>query len=206
MIVGLARTSPLIWYATRGTGFVALALLTVTVVLGVAQVARWAPAGSPRFVVNALHRNASLLAVAFVGVHVATSVLDTFVHLRVLDAFVPFVAAYRPFWLGLGAVALDLMLALVVTSLLRRRLPYGTWRWVHWMAYLCWPIALLHGLGTGTDRTTHWGLLFDAACFFLVVAAGAWRLLAGSPPANPPASPPAGDAGRTPASSGGRTW
>ena len=97
---------------------------------------------------------AILLVLVFVALHVGTTVLDTFVSIPVIAVFVPFASSYKTFWLGLGTIALDLLLALLVTSLLRGRLGYRSWRRVHWIAYACWPIGLAHGLGTGTDRTT----------------------------------------------------
>jgi predicted ferric reductase len=205
MIAAIGSSSQLLWYATRGTGVVALVLLTLTLVLGVAQVARWAPAGSPRFVVNAVHRNTSLLAIAFVAVHVATTVLDTYVHISLVAAFVPFTGSYRRLWLGLGAVALDLMLALIATSLVRDHLRYGAWRLVHWTAYLCWPIALVHGLGTGTDRLVPWVLALDVVCTAAVSAAVVWRLAAGTPP--PPGRIPSPPPGRSrQVGAGERAW
>ncbi|WP_345435318.1 ferric reductase-like transmembrane domain-containing protein [Actinoallomurus vinaceus] len=102
---------------------------------------------------TALHRSLSLLSVVLIALHVVTSVIDSYVAIRWADAIVPFVSTYRPFWVGLGAVALDLMIALVVTSLLRVRLGLRTWRAVHWLAYASWPVALVHGLGIGTDDT-----------------------------------------------------
>ncbi len=117
----LATNSRALWYLTRGFGLVALILLTVTMVLGLTEAVRYARPGWPRFVVSALHRNASLLAVVALTIHVVTSVLDTYAPIHLADVFLPFVSAYRPFWLGLGALALDLLLALVITSLLRER-------------------------------------------------------------------------------------
>ena len=149
-----------LWYLTRGTGTVALVLLTLTVALGVANVRRLRTGTVPRFVLADVHRNISLLAIAFVTIHVITAVLDPYAPIRLLDAFVPLASAYRPLWLGLGAVALDLMLALAVTSLLRRRLGHRVWRSTHWLAYASWPVAVVHGLGTGSDAKTHW-LLAD---------------------------------------------
>ncbi len=105
----------------------------------------------PRFAIDTLHRDISLLVIAVLVVHIITSVLDSFAPIRLIDAVIPFVSTYRPLWLGLGALAFDLMIALVITSLLRRRLGYGAWRLVHWLAYASWPVALLHGLGTGSD-------------------------------------------------------
>ena len=170
-----AGGSPL-WYATRATGVIALVLLTATVILGVARIEL---PGLPRVVTAGLHRNLSLLVVALVGVHVLTTVTDTYTRIGLAAAVVPFSSGYRTFWLGLGAVALDLLLAVLLTSLLRGRLPYRAWRAVHWLAYLCWPVALLHGLGNGTDRGTWWLWTVSLACAGVVVAAVLWRLSAG---------------------------
>jgi sulfoxide reductase heme-binding subunit YedZ len=145
-------------------------------VLGIAQVQRLITAGRPQFVVAGLHRNLSLLAVVFIGIHVATTVLNGFAPIGWIDAIVPFRSDYRPLWLGLGALALDLLLAVVITSLLRRRLRYGSWRAVHWLAYACWPIAFVHGLGTGSDGGSTWLLIVDAVCLVAVVGAVGWRL------------------------------
>jgi DMSO/TMAO reductase YedYZ heme-binding membrane subunit len=165
-----------LWYLTRGTGLVTLLLLTASVVLGVLQVQRW---GSPRFVVVSLHRAVSLLVVAFLAAHVLTAVLDGFAPIRLVDAVLPFAGSYRPIWLGLGAVALDLIVALIVTSLLRRRLGLGAWRAVHWLAYGCWPVAVVHGWGTGSDTRTSWMLATTLACAATVLGAIAWRLASG---------------------------
>jgi hypothetical protein len=169
------------WYLTRGTGTVALILLTLSVALGVANSRRLRTERLPRFVVDAVHRNVSLFAVAFTAVHVVTSLLDGFAPITVIDAFVPFTSAYRPVWLGLGAVAFDLLLALVITSLLRRRFGYRLWRLTHWTAYACWPIALLHTFGTGSDVKFGWLLAISAICAALVIAAVLVRATSGWP-------------------------
>lgn len=178
-MIATAGPSPL-WYLTRGTGLVTLVLLTASVVLGIVQVRRWTPAGSPRFVLVTLHRTISLMVVALLAVHVATAVLDGFAPIRIADAVLPFAGRYRPLWLGLGALALDLLLAVTVTSLLRHRLGLRAWRGVHWLAYACWPIAMVHGWGTGSDARTGWMLLTTLACAAAVAVAGAWRLADGS--------------------------
>ena len=165
-----------LWYATRGTGVVALLLLTATVVLGVAGTARFETLRWPRLMTAGLHRYLSLLVVAFVAVHVATAVLDPFASIGWTAAVVPFSASYRPLWLGLGTVAFDLLLAVVVSSLLRARLGYRGWRAVHWLGYASWPIALWHGLGAGTDSRLGWLLGLDACCVAAVACAVWWRL------------------------------
>src|ERR1700760_4922277 len=114
MAFAAVTSSNAYWFITRGSAVVALILLTLTVALGVASVKRIDAAGGPLFVVNAVRRNASLFAVVFLAIHIVTAVLDTYVHTRIVDAFIPFGAAYRPFWMGLGALSLDLFLAVLV--------------------------------------------------------------------------------------------
>jgi len=167
------------WFLTRASGLVSIVLLTATIVLGVVASVGWTSERWPRFLSQNVHRNLSLLCMAFVGVHVVTTVVDGFVPIGFIDAFVPFHTPYRPIYLGLGALCVDLMLAVLITSGLRHRIGYGSWRFVHWLAYLCWPIALLHGLGSGTDTPLPIVLMVEAACTAAVLAALAWRLTTG---------------------------
>jgi methionine sulfoxide reductase heme-binding subunit len=169
-------SSTLLWYSTRATGIVALVLLTGTVMLGVVGTARAASARWPRLVTAGLHRNLALTSIALVGVHVLTTVLDPFASISLVAAFMPFSSPYRPLWLSLGAVAFDLLLAVLITSLLRDRLDHRAWRAVHLLVYLSWPAALWHGLGTGTDTRLAWVLGIDVACVAAVGWAIWWRL------------------------------
>jgi sulfoxide reductase heme-binding subunit YedZ len=124
-----------------------------------------------------LHRNLALLTVTFLALHVATTVVDQFVSIPVAAAFIPFASSYKAVWLSLGAVALDLLIALVATSLIRNRLGLRAWRWVHWAAYVCWPVALAHGLGIGTDRKTMWVFTLTIACAAAVAGTMTWRFV-----------------------------
>jgi sulfoxide reductase heme-binding subunit YedZ len=108
---------------------------------------------------------------------VGTTVVDQFVSIPLTAAFIPFASSYKAVWLSLGAVALDLLIALVVTSLIRNRLGLRTWRWVHWAAYICWPVALAHGLGAGTDRGTLWVFVLTIACAAVVAGVATWRFV-----------------------------
>ena len=180
-LIPAAAGPSLYWYLTRSTGAVALLLLTGAVVLGIMEVRRWSSPSWPRFAVDALHRNVSLLAMVFLVLHILTSVLDSFAPISLADAFIPFIGSYRPFWLGLGAVAFDLLLAVTVTSLLRQRLGYTSWRAIHWLTYASWPIALLHGFGTGSDVKSAWLLLLSLACLAVVLVALVARVLSGWP-------------------------
>jgi sulfoxide reductase heme-binding subunit YedZ len=176
-VMHLASGPSPLWYLARGTGAVSLVLLSVSVALGITGTLRFKPrVRMPRFVVDGLHRNVSLLVVVLLVVHVLTSVLDPFAHIKLLDAVVPLASSYRPLWLGFGALAFDLLLALTITSLLRRRLGLRTWRAVHWAAYACWPVAVLHGVGTGTDARVGWLELLALACVLSVAVAIGLRL------------------------------
>jgi Ferric reductase like transmembrane component len=177
----LAASPSAYWFITRATGAITLILLTVSLAIGVANVRRERIAGLPRFVLDSVHRNASLLALAFLFVHVVTTLLDGFAPIGLLDVVVPFHSAYRPIWLGLGAIAFDLMIAVMITSLLRARLGYRSWRITHWLSYACWPIALVHGLGTGSDTKAKWMLLLTVACVAVVVVAVVARVASGWP-------------------------
>ncbi len=166
-----------LWYLSRATGVVSLGLLTLVVLLGVLTVGGVPLPGLPRFAVSGLHRNASLLALAFLGIHITTSVLDPYASIKVVDAVVPFASSYRPLWLGLGAIAFDLLLAVIVTSFLRLRIGRRWFRAVHLATYLAWPVALVHGLGTGSDTKQGWMLLFTVLAVVAVVSAVLWRLV-----------------------------
>ncbi len=159
------------WYLARGSGVVSLLLLTAVVVLGILGSLRFAAPRWPRFAIDSLHRDLSLLAVAFLVLHIITSVLDSFAPIRLIDAVIPFVSLYRPLWMGFGAIAFDLFIALIITSLVRRRLGYRSWRAIHWLAYASWPIAVLHGLGTGSDTKEKWMLAITAGCLAAVLIA-----------------------------------
>jgi predicted ferric reductase len=160
------------WYLTRATGIVTLLLLTVSVVLGVLGSMRYtSPPRWPRFAIETLHRDVSLLVLVVLLAHILTSVLDSFAPIKLTDAVIPFVSSYRPLWLGLGALSFDMLVALVLTSLARRRLGYLAWRTVHWLAYASWPVAVLHGLGTGSDAKAWWSLGLTGACIVAVLIA-----------------------------------
>ena len=167
---------PALWFANRGTGFVLLVLLTFSTMLGVLSTSRVSLRLWPRMLTQGLHRNVSLLAVTFLAAHVVTAVVDTFVDIRWYDAFVPFGGRYMPLWLGYGAVALDLLIAVTVTSLVRHKMSHKPWRVVHLLAYGAWGLGLLHGLQMGTDASTQWGAAISYGCIALVLAAVVARL------------------------------
>jgi hypothetical protein len=173
-------TTPL-WYVTRATAIVSLVLLTVSVVLGILVSVRFVSQRWPRFVTIGVHRSVSLMVIVFLTLHILTAIVDPYAPVGWLSVVVPFVSSYRPLWLGFGTVAFDLLIALVVTSLLRTRIGHRTWRVVHWAAYACWPIAIIHGLGTGSDAMSSVILGITVVCVLSVLGTLVWRLVSGWP-------------------------
>jgi predicted ferric reductase len=166
----------MLWFANRGTGVVLLVLLTLATMLGVLSTSRVSVTRWPRMLSQGLHRNVSMLAVAFLAAHATTAVVDTFVDIRWWHAFVPFSGTYKPVWLGFGTLALDLLMAVTVTSLLRHRMSHKPWRAVHVLAYGAWGLGLVHGLQMGTDSASGWGAAVNYTCIGAVSLAVIARL------------------------------
>jgi methionine sulfoxide reductase heme-binding subunit len=168
-----------LWFVSRALGAMALLLLSLVIVLGIlhnTSVVKNAELGLPRFVLVALHRNLSLLTVVFVALHVITVIVTDYVHLRVIDVFVPGIAPFNPIAAALGTVATDLLLAIIVTSVLRQRISRRVWFWVHWSSYLCWPVAVVHAVLNVTPRgTTWWTLAIPLLSMIAIVAALLYR-------------------------------
>jgi predicted ferric reductase len=163
------------WYTSRATGVVSLVLMSLVVIIGLMVNRQGRLPGMPGFAVLGLHRYLSLLSITFLAVHIATAVLDTFVNISVAAAVVPFVSAYEPLWLGLGAVAFDLMIAIIITSLLRAHLGRLAWKAVHWLAYASWPVAVVHSVYSSKDMQRGALLGVALACIAAVLVAMVWR-------------------------------
>lgn len=171
-----ASSSSWFWYFGRATGLIALVLLTATIVLGVLGPMRVSTNRWPRFAIRTVHRDLALLSIAVIAIHIVAVVLDTDVHTPLSTAVLPFGSSYRPFWMALGAIAFDLLIAIVITSLLRRRIGERAWRLTHWLTYASWPIAVAHGLGTGSDSARTWALAVTFTCCAIVAFAALTRL------------------------------
>lgn len=172
----------LLWYTTRGAGVVTLLLFTAVVVLGLLTASRFQARGWPRFLSAAVHRDLALVALVFLGLHIVTAVVDPFTHLGLSAALVPFGSYYRTLWLGLGVVAFELMMAITLSSLVRRWISPRLWRLIHWASYASWPVAVLHGVGTGTDTSAPWMLAVTALCVVSVLVALGFRRSGGRDP------------------------
>ena len=164
-------SSQVLWYTTRGAGAVSLVLLSAVVILGLLARLRFESRGWPRFLSAAVHGDLALMTLVFLVLHIVTAVVDPFTHLG-LAALVPFGSYYRTLWLGLGAIAFELLIAIVATSLVRRHIGARAWRAIHWLAYASWPVAVLHGIGSGTDSTALWMVVIDVVCVAAVGVCG----------------------------------
>jgi sulfoxide reductase heme-binding subunit YedZ len=169
-------SSTVLWYAARATGMMALVLLTATTVLGILTANRTTSARWPGFALQDLHRRVSVITMAFLAGHILTSVVDTYVHIGWAAIVVPFASSYKRLWVALGSIGVDLLLAVAVSSLLRHKIRARTWRAVHWLAYLSWPVALSHAFGIGTDMRQKWVIGLTVACIAAVVGSAAWRI------------------------------
>lgn len=162
-----------LWFASRATGMVSVVLLTVVMILGMVINTMRHPHSQTPTVVMALHRWLSTSMVIFLALHVATAIAETYVSIDLIAAFVPLSSRYEPVWVGLGAVAVDLLLAVMITSVFRQHLPERAWKWVHLSAYLLWPLALVHGYQLGTADQM-WMRAVTIGCAVLGVAALMW--------------------------------
>ena len=193
MMAALASTQGL-WFLSRGSGLVLLVLFSVIVALGVAVASGSAARRWPRFSIAEVHRTLSLFGIALLVLHVITALLDPFVTIGWAATLVPFASPYRTAAVAAGTLALDLAGAVLVTSLLRRRLKFRTWKAVHWLAYLAWPLAFAHSLTAGNDLGVWWVGLIEWGCAALVGTAVLARVLGRSPSGTRPARSLAGRA------------
>ncbi len=169
--------SELLWSISRASGIVSLLLFTLTVVLGILTWRGQALPGLPRFAVSVVHRDVSLLATVFLILHVVSLLGDPYAQVRIIDGLVPFLAAADPLWRGLGTVAADLLVAIIITSLARHRLPHVVFRAIHWAVYPLWALAFMHGLGSGSDAGSAWYLGISIAALVTVLAAITYRIV-----------------------------
>jgi sulfoxide reductase heme-binding subunit YedZ len=171
-------TSPIDWYAARAAGVAAYVLLSAVVLLGLTMAGRRRLVLWPKFAIEDVHRTGGLLVGSFVVIHVVTIAIDAYLPFSLVSFVVPGLARYRPLWVALGVVAAELLLALAFTNRYRNRLvPYAVWRQVHYLNFVVWSAATLHGLGSGTDRNAPWLLAIYAAATAGVTASIAWRFL-----------------------------
>jgi predicted ferric reductase len=171
----IAFTSPYLWYTTRATGLVALVLFTVVVCLGTFVSNRVGGTTVGRFELNELHRSVSMVAMAFLVLHILTTVLDSYVPTGWLSTVIPMTSSYKRVDVAIGAVAFDLILAVWASSLMKTRIANGSWRFIHWFSWLAFVAALVHGLLIGTDGRSGIGLAVVVTCAVAVFVTALWR-------------------------------
>jgi len=167
---------PVDWYAARAAGILAYLLITGSVLLGLllsgrARFKRW-----PAFAVTDVHRFAGLLAGVFVGIHVLALSLDSVMPISLPQLLIPGASHYRPFWVGLGTVALELLVAVAVTNRLKKRLGFARWKRWHYLTFVVWLAATAHGIGAGTDANEQWLRLVYVCSIGSVAGSLVWRL------------------------------
>jgi sulfoxide reductase heme-binding subunit YedZ len=173
----IAFTSPYLWYTTRATGLVALVLFTAVVCLGTFVSNRVGGTTVGRFELNELHRSVSMVAMAFLVLHILTTIVDSYVPTGWLSAVVPLTSSYKRIDVAIGTVAFDLLLAVWASSLMKARIANSSWRFIHWFSWLAFASAILHSFLIGTDARTGIGLVVVAVCALAVLATAIWRLV-----------------------------
>jgi sulfoxide reductase heme-binding subunit YedZ len=171
-------TNPIDWYAARAAGVVAYVLLSVVVTLGLTMAGRARLARWPKFAIEDVHRLGGILVGVFVTIHVVTIAIDAYLPFALPSLVVPGIARYRPLWVAFGIVAAELLLALAFTNHYRHRLlSHATWRRIHYLNFVVWLSATVHGIGSGTDRNAAWLLAVYTAATAAVAGAIVWRFL-----------------------------
>jgi sulfoxide reductase heme-binding subunit YedZ len=170
-----------IWFVARAAGLSALIVLTLTTALGAFGSDRSGTWAQRRIVGQYLHRVLAALGLGLLLLHISTIVADTYAHVGVRGALVPFTSDYRPGLVGLGTIAAYGVLLAAAVGVSRGAMANSArasalWRWVHGAAYACWALALVHGFTVGSDSAQEWVRLIYLGCLGLVVAAGAGRL------------------------------
>jgi hypothetical protein len=166
----------LTWEIARVGGFVAYGLVLSSVVLGLVLSLGWRSARYPRFVTTELHRFVTLLGVVFIAVHSIAVFVDPFIRFTPAEVLVPLLSHYRPIWVAMGITAGYLALAVYLSERVRFRIGYAAWRRLHYLAFLVFVLATLHGLATGSDTRTPWAIAIYGGGVIVVGALLAARL------------------------------
>ncbi len=157
------------WDIARAGGFTAYILLTLSVAIGLALTLQWQSPGKwPRLLNSELHNFTTLLALIFTGIHVLAVWIDPFTSFGWNEVLIPFVSHYRPLWMALGIVGLYLGLAIGLSTWLRPLIGYAWWRRLHVLTLLLYALVTVHGIATGSDTQTWWGVLIYVSSVALI--------------------------------------
>lgn len=158
MADSLSGQSPKIyWYLSRATAFVSLTILWVSMALGLGltnRMARRWPGAPAAF---AIHEYVSLLGLAFALFHALVLLGDHYINFTVAQIFLPFATtAYRPAWVGIGQIGFYVWLIVTLSFYVRSSIGQKTWRAIHYLSFVMYLMALIHGLFSGTDSGANW--------------------------------------------------
>ncbi|HLO30195.1 MAG TPA: hypothetical protein VK249_13715 [Anaerolineales bacterium] len=145
------------WYLSRGTAFVSLSILWISMALGIGisnKMARVWPGAPAAF---AVHEYVSLLGLAFALFHALVLLGDHYINFTVAQIFMPFATVgYRPTWVGIGQIGFYVWLIVALSFYVRSSIGQKTWRVIHYLSFAMYLMGLLHGLFSGTDSNANW--------------------------------------------------
>jgi len=158
------------WFVTRASGIIAYVLMWFSMVWGLAVSSKVLNRLMHRAYEFDFHEYLSLLAIGFLVVHVVMLLFDQYSTFSILQVLVPFIAPYRPVWVGIGVIALYLVLLSSVTFYLRNRIGMAAFRVIHLSTFIAYLGATVHGLRSGTDSALPATQVMYAGTFLVVVA------------------------------------
>jgi sulfoxide reductase heme-binding subunit YedZ len=148
------------WLAARASGIVALALVTLSVGVGLAMAGRVARRPGLSRTLMALHQHAALAGLGAIAVHGLTLLADPWLHPGVAGVTVPFAMRYRPAFTGLGILAAYAAALLGLSFYARKRIGPRLWRRAHRATVVVYVLGLIHAIGAGSDASTTWLRVF----------------------------------------------
>jgi methionine sulfoxide reductase heme-binding subunit len=167
----------LTWYVSRASGVIAYVLLGASVLFGLMMSTRLSKGRPSLPWLLDVHRMLSGVGVALIAVHVVSILADTFVGFSVVDVLVPFASGWRTAALAAGIVAMYLLIAVEVTSLLRSRLRARTWRRVHALSFAVFVLTSIHFAAAGTDSASPLSLVLLVGIVSAVLTLTTYRIV-----------------------------
>jgi len=155
-VMGLPLTNetPAYWYMARIGGIVAYLLLWLSNIWGIVISSKIAKGYISAPLIYGMHEFLPALALVFTILHSVILLGDSYINFNIFHLLIPFTSPYAPFWTGLGTIAFYLLLAILITSYFRKRVGQKMWRKLHYVAYLCFVLALGHGIMAGSDSSS----------------------------------------------------
>ena len=150
------QSSPILWYLTRATASAAYVALTLATLCGMLRGIARGSGAQLSWVVDELHQALSTCFGGLVVLHLVTLYYHTFIPFTLGNFLWPGSQPYRPLAVNLGVLGLYTMVIILVSSWMRRRLSYRTWRWLHYLSFVTFVLVTLHGMLAGSDAAEPW--------------------------------------------------